>query len=112
MGWCCLKRPIVDNAPRERRILPVNVKDGAQGSRGFVNAVAGNQDDRGGTGGARSEMPILGQQDPILSGAAPDEGAVGNPAFGNERVIPGRAQPPAEAAQHLIAQKPWHVFAR
>jgi hypothetical protein len=66
----------------------------------------------GGTGGARSEMPILGQQDPILSGAAPDEGAVGNPAFGNERVIPGRAQPPAEAAQHLIAQKPWHVFAR
>ena len=112
MGWRHLKRPIVDNAPRERRILPVDVKDSAKGSRGLVDAVARKQHDRGSTRGARSEMPIFGQQDPILSGAAPDEGAVGNPAFGNERVIPGRAQPPAEAAQHLIAQKPWHVFAR
>jgi hypothetical protein len=55
-------------------------------------------------------MPVLGQQDPILFGAALGEYSVWKPAFGNERVIPGGSQPSAEAAQHLIAEKPWHLL--
>jgi hypothetical protein len=29
--------------------------------------------------------------------------------FGNDGVVPGSTQPPAEAAQHLVAQKPRHL---
>jgi hypothetical protein len=88
-------------------VLPVNIKSGAQGSCGFVDALSLNQHDRGNTRGGR-EMPVLGQQNPVLSGTAPGELPVGNPAFGNDGVVPGRTQPPAEAVQHLVAQKPWH----
>jgi len=54
-------------------------------------------------------MPVFSQQDPILFGAARGEGAVGKPASGKNGVITGRPQPSAEATQHLVTQKPWHL---
>jgi hypothetical protein len=89
--------------------MPVDLKNDAQGARGLVDAVPRNQHDPGSARDARSETPVFGQQDPILSGAALGEGTVGKRAFGNQRVIPGGSQPSAEAAQHLIAEKPWHL---
>jgi hypothetical protein len=51
----------------------------------------------------------LGQQDPILFGAARGECAVGKPACRNDSVVTGRTQPSAQVAQHLVAQEPPHL---
>ena len=40
----------------------------------------------------------------------PGESAVGNPASGHDSVVPSRTQPSTEAAQHLVAQEPWHLL--
>ena len=90
-------------------MLPVDVENRAQGSGGFVDAVSRNQHDPSSASGSRSKIPVLGQQDPILLGAAGGERAVGKPVCGDDGVVPGRPQPSAEAAQHLIAQKPRHL---
>jgi hypothetical protein len=91
-------------------VLPVNADSGAQRSGRCVNAVSWNQQDRGTTLDRRSKMLVLGQQDPILFGTALGECPVGKPTSGNDRVIPGRTQPSAEATQHLIAQEPRHLL--
>src|SRR5262249_24332015 len=54
-----LKRPVVDNTAAERRVLPVNIKSGAQGSCSFVDALSVNLHDRCNTRGGRSAMPVL-----------------------------------------------------
>jgi hypothetical protein len=50
-------------------------------------------------------MPVLGKQYPIPIGATEDDCPVRQPAFGNNGVVTGGAQPSAEIAQHLVAQK-------
>ena len=95
--------PVVDNTAAERRVLPVNIESGAQGSCGFVDALSLKQHDWDNTRGGRSEMPVPGQQNQVLSGIAPGELPVGNPAFGDDGVVPGRTQPPAEAVHHAAA---------
>jgi hypothetical protein len=84
-------------------VLPVDIKSDAQGSCGFVDAVSRNQHDRRSTRDGRGKMPVLGQQDPILFGAARGECAVGKPACRNDSVVTGRTQPSPEVAQHLVA---------
>ena len=75
----------------------------------FVDTIPRKQHDRRSTRDGCGKMPVFGQQDPILFGAARGEGAVGKSACGKNGVVTGRTQPSAEAAQHLVAQKPWHL---
>ena len=89
--------------------MPVDVKSDAQGSCGFVDTIPRKQHDRRSTRDGRGKMPVFSQQDPILFGAARGEGAVGKSARGKNGVVTSRTQPSAEAAQHLVAQKPRHL---
>jgi hypothetical protein len=109
MGRGRLKRPVVDNAAGERRVLPVDVKSPAQGSRGFVDAASWKQHNRCGIVHGCGKMPVFGQQDPILFDATRDDCTVRRPAGDNDSVVTGRAQPSAEAVQHFVTQKPRHL---
>ena len=50
-------------------------------------------------------MPVAGQQDAAFPHGAGDQVAVLGPVLGDHGVMTGGAQPPPEAAQHLVAQE-------
>jgi hypothetical protein len=87
-------------------VSPVNVKSIAQTYRDIVNPIFSDEDDARDIARGRKEMPVSGEQDTTLVGAACSEHAVGHAAFGDDRVVSGGAQPSAEAREHLVAEEP------
>ena len=104
-----LERPVVDGTAGERRVLPVEVESRAQVCGSVVDTVSRKHQDLSSDRDGRRKIPVLGQQDPMLLGAANGERPVGKPARGDYGIVSGRTQPSAEAVQHLIAQKPRHL---
>jgi hypothetical protein len=106
LRWRRFEQAVVDEAAGERRMLPVDVKSGAQTYRGVVNPIFRDEDGPRDLPRDRKEMPVSGKQDTILFGAACSEHAVGHAAFGDDRVITGGAQPPTETREHFVAKEP------
>ena len=84
-------------------MLPVDGESNSQGSRDFVDAASRKQHNLCITCHGPGKMPVFGQQDPILFGAARGDCAVGEPACDNNSVLTGRTQQSAEPVQYLVA---------
>jgi hypothetical protein len=99
------KRRVVDKAAGERRVLPVDAEHVAKLACVAVEIAPGKEQDRYHFAGKQPKLAILGEQNPLLPGAALDKLAVAPASLRQNTVIAGRTEPPDEPAQHCVAEK-------
>lgn len=103
---------VVEQAAGEGREEPVDAEAQAELTRAGVQTLGCEGDDPDVQTRARRQLAVAGEQHAYLRAGAPEQLTVGLSRVSDRGIMARRAQPAAQAPEHLVAQEPQGLGAR